>query len=532
MPLQITAGTLQVTVNKLERRHLDGKEYAVAPVVALVAGVRNGELVPSDELAAFAAAWNGRPIPLRHPQDTDGNYISANDPSVIEAQVIGQVFNMAFEADRLTGELWLDVAKAQALGGDALATLKRLDAGKTVEVSTAYFCDVEAGEGTFNGLAYTGIQHNLRPDHVALLPDEIGACSLADGCGANVKANALDFKQSIMAAFYLKDADAQALALNQSALPEGSTPLPPGDLHVTLAYLGEITDMAVEFNRVAQVLANYASDQVMVMADVSGMGRFANAETGLDAVFLLLDSESLHRFRFWLADLLAWDLGLDQARPWGYIPHVTLAYVPTTDAVQLAPVAPRNLVFDRLALSWGDQTIVFPLLGELRNADAVSANRCSCSEETMNEQEKKQAAATKVPPKANDDGASTGDTVQDGAAIGISEEAEITLPALPPELTELAEAIRQFGGVAQLMQAVSGIKANNDRQKADVVARLSANSRCAFSKSDLEAMSLEQIGKLEQSIAPRSYVGQGGAVQSAGQDEELRVYKGADEKGA
>src|SRR5690606_20175922 len=38
--------------------------------------------------------------------------------------------------------------------------------------------------GELNGKPYTAKQVNLRPDHVALLPGEVGACSIADGCGA------------------------------------------------------------------------------------------------------------------------------------------------------------------------------------------------------------------------------------------------------------------------------------------------------------------------------------------------------------
>ena len=163
---------------------LDGRKHLVVPVVALVAGVVNGFLVEPEELSHFADAWNGRPIPIRHPKQ-DGEYISANLPEVIERQVVGQFFNAHIaDGEKLAGELWLDIAKCEALGGDALATLRRLEAGKPVEVSTAYFCDVNPSIGNHNGQTYTGIQRNLRPDHLALLPDEIGACSWKDGCGA------------------------------------------------------------------------------------------------------------------------------------------------------------------------------------------------------------------------------------------------------------------------------------------------------------------------------------------------------------
>lgn len=535
--MQVLSARLQA--NRLERRTLDGREYAVARVVAMIAGVRNGELVPADELGKFVGAWEGRPIPLRHPEDGEGRYVTANAPEIIEASVLGSFFHAYMDGDALKGELWLDVAKAQKLGGDALLALNRLEAGQVMEVSIAYFCDFEQAAGEFGGERYTAIQRNLRPDHVALLPDEIGSCSVLDGCGANrvnrltvnAAEGALDFSQSIMVAFYLRDEDAQALALADGVLPKGSEVLPASELHVTLAYLGEIADAGTEFNTAAQRLADFSGWQVLLTATVAGVGRFANAESGLDAVMLLLDSEGLHQFRMGLAEVLEWDLGLEVARRWGYIPHVTLGYVPSAAPVQLAPPAQRTLVFDRLALSWGDQTIVFPLRGEMR--DAPEGNRSEGLEGDMaqvDQQDKKGAAASRVAkvqanckdaPKANE-----GETT-DAQAPAV-EEVAATLEGtveLPAELLELAQAVREFGGVGALMEAVRGVKANSERQKAQIVSRLAANSRCAFGKADLEAMTLDQLGKLDASLTPASYVGRNGALAVV-EGEELRAFAG------
>jgi hypothetical protein len=79
------------------------------------------------------------------------------------------------------------------------------------------------------------------------------------------------------------------------------------------------------------------------------------------------------------------------------------------------------------------------------------------------------------------------------------------------------------------MDAVRGIKANSDRQKTQIVGRLAANSRCAFSKAELEAMGLDSLVKLEASIAPaaQNYVGRNGANMTANVDGGLRAYKGA-----
>lgn len=180
----LTTQAGELATNAMRTAMLDGREHLVVPVVALVAGVVNGYLVTPAELQTFAAAWNGRPVPVRHPKDGNG-YVSANDPRTIESQVVGAFFNARVDGGaRLVGELWLDVAKCERLSGDALAVLQRLRRGEAVEVSTAYFCDVDPVAGEYNGKPYMAVQRNLRPDHIALLPDEVGACSWKDGCGA------------------------------------------------------------------------------------------------------------------------------------------------------------------------------------------------------------------------------------------------------------------------------------------------------------------------------------------------------------
>lgn len=332
MDARLTTHTAQMIANRVERRTLDGRPHLVAPIVALVAGVVNGELVPVEELSAFAAAWNGRPAPLRHPQDASGQYISANSPEVIESSVIGTVFGMHVEAGRLLGEMWLDVEKCERLGGDALRALRRLEAGEVIEVSTGYFCDFEPNEGVFNGRAYAGVQRNLRPDHVALLPDEVGACSIADGCGVG--------------------------RFNQS---RGAAGCGCGKL--------KEENVSAEKNKGVQ-----ANEEIDAGAPVEAVAGATQAE----------------------------------------------------------------------------------------------------------------------------------------APVGVE---------LPAELTELAAALREFGGVGALMEAVRGIRANQDQQRAQIVGRLAANSRCAFERADLEAMTLDALVKLEASITPAAnYAGRNGAALAANAD--------------
>ena len=154
-----------------------GRSYLVAPVVALREGVLNGVLVEAVEFAKYPEAWMGRPCPISHPQ-LDGKYISANWPDVWANDVPGHFWNVEADGDKLRGEIWIDLEKAERIGERAMQIVTRLRANQPIEVSTGYFCDTDETPGLWKGVAYSGIARNIRPDHLALLPDEIGACTL------------------------------------------------------------------------------------------------------------------------------------------------------------------------------------------------------------------------------------------------------------------------------------------------------------------------------------------------------------------
>jgi uncharacterized protein DUF2213 len=164
----------------IRRELYNGKMHSVFPAVLAVEGVLNEALVTADELAKYVEAWNGRPIPILHPQE-DGNYVSANYPDILE-RVAGTVFGATRDGDKLRAEFWLDEQRMDELGQAPL--LGAMREGKTVEVSTGYFSDSVVEHGEVGGKKYSVRHVNIRPDHVALLPGMVGACSIADGCGA------------------------------------------------------------------------------------------------------------------------------------------------------------------------------------------------------------------------------------------------------------------------------------------------------------------------------------------------------------
>ncbi len=176
---------------KVRRATLGGRSYLVAPLTLIVPGVLNGSqgplFYPEDEIDKNPEMWNGVPIVVRHPVSDSGSHVSARSPRILNAQGIGYVFK-AHSNGKLRAEGWFDEEAVKRIHN---ATYTALQAGKPLELSTGLFTDNEPAENgaSYKGHAYTHVARNYRPDHLAILPDQEGACSVRDGCGVNVNAN-------------------------------------------------------------------------------------------------------------------------------------------------------------------------------------------------------------------------------------------------------------------------------------------------------------------------------------------------------
>lgn len=177
------------TIDNVREERLNGREYLVAPVVAMRAMSLDGGYVPAEHVKKATAAWNGEPVTLYHPTTPDGELTSANSPDIAEKTLMGRFYNVSYDEDttELSGEVWIDVDRAKELGEKSAKAVEMLENGKPVPVSTAYFGD-ELPAGEYDGEMRDEVVGNIRPDHLALLPDGEGKCSIDDGCMAGVPA--------------------------------------------------------------------------------------------------------------------------------------------------------------------------------------------------------------------------------------------------------------------------------------------------------------------------------------------------------
>jgi hypothetical protein len=181
----LSAQFQKLTINftpgaKTRTEMLEGRPHTVVPMVMLLEGVHAGSsgpiLYPWDEISKTPQIWNQKPIVVYHPE------ASACDPDVVNNRKVGVIMNAKADAKskRIPAEAWLEQPRADLIDKRIFEAILK---NEMMEVSTGLYADLEQSPGEWNGEEYQGVARNVRADHLALLPDKIGACSIADGAG-------------------------------------------------------------------------------------------------------------------------------------------------------------------------------------------------------------------------------------------------------------------------------------------------------------------------------------------------------------
>jgi hypothetical protein len=185
---------------KVRRETLNGRSFLVAPMSLLpLNGVLHGSqgplFYPERETRNTYKAWDYMPLVVWHPTDSQGRHVSARDPGIIQNWGIG--FNRKTHINgRMQSEGWFDEEKTKQVDNKLVKRgidpiHHRLLKNLPIEISTGLFTDNEPAPSgaTWNGAPYEFIARRYVPDHIAVLPDQKGACSIADGCGVMVNSS-------------------------------------------------------------------------------------------------------------------------------------------------------------------------------------------------------------------------------------------------------------------------------------------------------------------------------------------------------
>ena len=167
----------------IRRETLHGRPHIVVPMAMMEEGVWDGSdgpvLYTNEEFDKSIPTWNNKPIAVYHPK-MNGQPISACHPDVLNTQTCGVILNTVRDT-KLRAEAWLDEERTQAL---APGVITNIENNVMTEISTGIISDPNSDKGTWsNGKPYVAKAVNIKGDHLAILPDSVGAYSIAAGAG-------------------------------------------------------------------------------------------------------------------------------------------------------------------------------------------------------------------------------------------------------------------------------------------------------------------------------------------------------------
>jgi hypothetical protein len=132
-----------------------------------------------EELRASVPQWNGKPVTVGHPMSGNSPVSAVSSPDIYERS-LGTVWNSRMEGDNLKASVYLHLQRTEQI---APQLLQALNSGRQIEISTGLFSRDQPSSGRWNNEEYVAVVRNIQPDHLAVLLDQQGACSWADGCG-------------------------------------------------------------------------------------------------------------------------------------------------------------------------------------------------------------------------------------------------------------------------------------------------------------------------------------------------------------
>lgn len=168
---------VQFTINE--------EQFISVPVVMMVPGVHVGShgqmLHTAEGLQSNVEQWNDKPVVIYHPQDAEGNFISANSEGVT---TVGKITNTRFD-NGLKADIVFNLTTLQAVSPETYVSILE---SQPLEVSIGAYATEQKQSGTYEPTqeTYTAITTAYMADHLAILPKDSGACSYNDGCGIRV----------------------------------------------------------------------------------------------------------------------------------------------------------------------------------------------------------------------------------------------------------------------------------------------------------------------------------------------------------
>ncbi|HBT4704287.1 TPA: DUF2213 domain-containing protein [Klebsiella quasipneumoniae subsp. similipneumoniae] len=203
--------TVVNSASNITTETIDGKPHIVVrgitPVVDDI--VMNRKLYPAAEIEKAYNTLERNPMPLGHPK-VDGKHVSARDVRAVNEYHVGAwLQNVSHKGGKVTGDMYVNLqyAESSEKGKRLINRLDDMIAGtnsEPIHISTGLLYSGIAANGESKGKKYNEIATNMMFDHVAVLLDEPGAGTPAEGVGIFVNAEGVELEIEVV---NLADAD-------------------------------------------------------------------------------------------------------------------------------------------------------------------------------------------------------------------------------------------------------------------------------------------------------------------------------------
>lgn len=187
--------TVVNSASNITTETVNGKPHIVVrgitPVVDDI--VMNRKLYPAAEIEKAYNTLERNPMPLGHPK-VDGKHVSARDVQAVNEYHVGAwLQNVSHKDGKVTGDMYVNrqYAESSEKGKRLINRLDEMLAGTNsdpIHISTGLLYSGIAANGESKGKRYNEIATNMMFDHVAVLLDEPGAGTPAEGIGIFVNA--------------------------------------------------------------------------------------------------------------------------------------------------------------------------------------------------------------------------------------------------------------------------------------------------------------------------------------------------------
>jgi hypothetical protein len=154
-------------------------------VQGVLPGSKGPLFYPLDEISRNYMEWDNIQLMLDHPT-LNGYPVGAKQyPQVWNSHGLGFIKKPVVKSNKLMAEGWFDIERCNKLDK---RIVQNLLTNKPIELSTGLYTTNKQAcpAANYRGRYYSHIATNYKPDHVAVLVDKVGACSLKDGCGVLV----------------------------------------------------------------------------------------------------------------------------------------------------------------------------------------------------------------------------------------------------------------------------------------------------------------------------------------------------------